>query len=79
MRADLGAIGLITAAVMVSMRDTVIFGRVSNADAVALWLPVWTFLGRALRAGHIPLWQPSLMGGAPFAADAQSGWGYLEP
>ena len=78
-RGDFAAIGLITAAVLVSMRDTVIFGKVANADALALWLPVWTYLGRALRAGHIPLWQSNLMGGAPFASDAQSGWGYIEP
>ena len=50
-RADLGAVGLITLAVMVTMRDTVVYGRVSNADSVSLWLPVWTFLGRAIRAG----------------------------
>ena len=78
-RGDLAAIGLIAAAVLASMRDTVMFGKVANADALALWLPVWTYLGRALRAGHIPLWQSNLMGGAPFASDAQSGWGYIEP
>lgn len=77
--ADAAAIGLITAAVVESMREMVFSNRIANADPLALWLPVWTYLGRALRDGHIPLWQTGIMGGAPFAADSQSGWGYIEP
>ncbi len=69
---------LITAAVLVSMWRTVL-GRIPNGDALTLWIPLWTYLGRSLHAGHLPLWQNNLMSGAPFAADAQSGWGYYEP
>ncbi len=69
---------LIIAAVLVSMWRTVL-GRIPNGDALTLWIPLWTYLGRSLHAGHIPLWQNNLMSGAPFAADAQSGWGYYEP
>ena len=69
---------LITAAVLVSMWRTVL-GKIPNGDALTLWIPLWTYLGRSLHAGHLPLWQNNLMSGAPFAADAQSGWGYYEP
>src|SRR5206468_4013185 len=33
----------------------------------------------SLAAGHVPLWNPDVMGGIPFAADPQSGWLYLPP
>ena len=69
---------LITAAVLVAMSRTLL-GRIPSGDALTLWIPLWTYLGRALHAGHLPLWQVNLMSGAPFAADAQSGWGYYEP
>src|SRR5439155_12031743 len=34
----------------------------------------YCFLGKTLSAGHIALWNPYTMGGAPFAADPVSGW-----
>ena len=51
---------LITAAVLVSMWRTVL-GRIPNGDALTLWIPLWTYLGRSLHAGHLPLWQNNLM------------------
>jgi hypothetical protein len=51
-------------------------GLVGKGDPVSFFLPRWCALGRALRAGHVLLWDPSAMGGAPLAADPQSGWGY---
>ncbi|MFN2544457.1 MAG: hypothetical protein ABR600_07795, partial [Actinomycetota bacterium] len=48
-----------------------------NPDVLALWLPTHCLLGTSLAAGHIPAWNPYVMGGAPFAADPQSGWTYL--
>ena len=69
---------LITAAVLATMWRTVL-GKIPNGDALTLWVPLWTYLGRTLHAGHLPLWQTNLMSGAPFASDAQSGWGYYEP
>lgn len=35
---------------------------------------MYKFLGTSLRAGHIPAWNPFVLGGTPFAADPQSGW-----
>ena len=54
-------------------------GRLSNqqVDIMAFWLPRWSFLGDALRAGHVPTWLPNQFGGVPFASDPQSGWLYL--
>src|SRR5262249_37084786 len=34
-------------------------------------------LGRTLRSGHIPAYNPFSLAGAPLAADPQSGWMYL--
>src|SRR5207248_1124411 len=54
-------------------------GRISNGDPPTYWLPTWCFLGHALRAGHVPLWNPYTLAGTPFASDPQSGWMYLPP
>jgi len=48
-------------------------------DVRELWLPTWTFLGHSLSSGHVPLWDPHVLSGRPFAADPQSGWLYLMP
>jgi hypothetical protein len=70
---------LITAAVLLVLREFVLGGTVSipHPDVLPYWLPTHCFLGRSLAAGHIPAWNPHSMGGAPFAADPQSGWMYL--
>ncbi|HEX8100347.1 MAG TPA: hypothetical protein VF660_09140, partial [Actinomycetota bacterium] len=54
-------------------------GRISiqYPDVLPFWLPTYCFLGKSLAAGSIPLWNPHVMGGVPFAADPQSGWMYL--
>lgn len=41
-------------------------------DSVAYFYPSRTLLGRALKSGEIPLWNPYQMCGAPFLADYQS-------
>ena len=70
---------LIVGSVLVVLHLVAFSGLVSrqNADVLALWLPTHCFLGRSLAAGHVPAWDPYAMGGAPFAADPQSGWMYL--
>jgi len=45
-----------------------------HPDVLPFWIPTWCSLGRSLAAGHIPTWNPAVMGGIPFAADPQSGW-----
>jgi hypothetical protein len=50
---------------------------IESTDPLPLWLPTWCFLGKSLSSGHIPAWNPYVMGGLPFAADPQSGWMYF--
>ena len=50
-----------------------------HPDLLAFWLPRWSFLGRSLADGTIPIWNPYEMLGYRFAADPQSGWLYLPP
>lgn len=48
-----------------------------HIDILPFWLPTYCHLGESLGAGHVPLWNSFAMAGVPFAADPQSGWGYL--
>ncbi|MEM4723563.1 MAG: YfhO family protein, partial [Candidatus Hadarchaeum sp.] len=43
-----------------------------GGDLVSFLYPLYAFAARSFRAGDIPLWNPYLYGGAPFAADNQS-------
>lgn len=72
---------LIVAFVLFALRGFVFADRLTNEhpDILAFWLPRWTFLGRTLAAGHLPLWNPYEMIGYRFAADPQSGWLYAPP
>lgn len=72
---------LITVCVLFALRGFVFGARLSNEhpDLLTFWLPRWTYLGDALSAGRIPLWNPFEMAGYRFAADPQSGWLYLPP
>lgn len=74
-RASAGPALIVVAAVLV-LNGYSIRAMVNVADVRSFWFPEFCFLGRALRAGHVPAWNPSLFGGAPFAADPQSGWMY---
>lgn len=68
---------LVVAAVLLALRRVAFTGLISPLDPLRLWLPTYCYLGRSLAAGHVPLWNPYTMAGAPFAADPQSGWMYL--
>ena len=61
------------------LHDFAFLGKLSNqhVDPLAFWLPTHCFLGESLASGHVPTWNPHVMGGVPFAADPQSGWMYL--
>jgi hypothetical protein len=47
-----------------------------GGDLVSFLYPLYHFAARSLRRGIVPLWNPYLYGGAPFAADNQSGLFY---
>ena len=44
-----------------------------GGDLVSFVYPMYYFASQALHSGHLPLWDPYLFSGAPFAADIQSG------
>jgi hypothetical protein len=48
-----------------------------GTDSVIFFIPMWGFLGRELRMGDIPGWNPHQFAGTPFAGDPESGWMYL--
>ena len=70
---------LIIVAVLVVLRRYAFTGRISTEDLLRYWLPMYDFLGKSLKSGHIPGWNPYVVGGTPFAADPQSGWMQVLP
>jgi hypothetical protein len=71
-----GAIALVAIAALVEwnvLRD----GLPLSLDSSSQYWPWYAYLGDQLRTGHVPAWNPSAFGGAPFAADPLSGWTYL--
>ena len=72
---------VIVAGVLFALRGFVFADRLSDAhpDILTFWLPRFSFLGRSIAAGHVPLWNPFEMAGYRYAADPQSGWLYLVP
>ncbi|NOZ27150.1 MAG: YfhO family protein [Chloroflexi bacterium] len=47
-----------------------------GGDLASFLYPMYHFAARTLRSGHLPLWNPHLYSGSPFAADPQSGFLY---
>jgi Bacterial membrane protein YfhO len=70
---------LIVAGTLFALRGFVFGANItdSHPDILTFWLPRFSFLGRSLAAGHIPLWNPFEMVGYRYAADPQGGWTYL--
>ena len=72
---------LIIVCVMFALQGFVLHDRLTQAhpDILSFWLPRFSFLGRSIAAGDIPLWNPYEMAGSRYAADPQGGWLYLAP
>ncbi|HEV8564897.1 MAG TPA: hypothetical protein VGR41_08270 [Actinomycetota bacterium] len=72
---------LIVACVVFALRGFTFRPFLTNQhpDVLAFWLPRFSFLGRAIANGHVPLWNPFEMTGTRFAADPQAGWLYATP
>lgn len=72
---------VIVAGVLFALRGFVFADRLSDAhpDILTFWLPRFSFLGRSIAAGHVPVWNPFEMAGYRYAADPQGGWLYLLP
>src|SRR5439155_4917281 len=77
--ASLAGPAVIVGSVLIDLRAFAFNGMLTtqHPDVLAAFLPWWCFLGRTLSAGHIPAWNPHVMGGLPFAGDPLSGWGYV--
>jgi hypothetical protein len=71
--------GLIVTVVLLVLGEFAFQGRMNtqHVDPLSFWLPMHCHLGAALREGAVPLWNPHVLSGVPFAADPQSGWMYL--
>ena len=73
----LGALALATAGFFWRLLfSSQVWMPVGGGDLVSFLYPLYSFSARNLNAGAIPLWNPYLYGGAPFAADNQSGLFY---
>src|SRR5947209_13726081 len=77
----MGGPALIVGTVLVVLFRMAFAGRITftQPDIPSLWLPNFCYLGTSLAHGTLPVWNPSVMGGLPFASDPQSGWMYLLP
>ena len=62
---------VIVVGVLFALRGFVFADRLSDAhpDILTFWLPRFSFLGRSIAAGHVPLWNPFEMAGYRYAAD----------
>ena len=56
--------------------DAKLTSNLVDTDVYLQEYPWHDYLGRELKAGHIPLWDPSRFVGAPFAADISTGTFY---
>jgi len=73
----LGALALATAGFFWRLLfSSNVWMPVGGGDLVSFLYPVYSFAARSLKAADLPLWNPYLYGGAPFAADNQSGLFY---
>ncbi|MGZ8588540.1 MAG: YfhO family protein [Actinomycetota bacterium] len=79
--ASLAGPALIVAGTLFALRGFAFGANItdSHPDILTFWLPRFSFLGRSVAAGHIPLWNPFEMLGYRYAADPQGGWTYLAP
>ena len=78
-RRDLACIGLLALAVLAffwPLTLTQAWIPRGGGDLVSFLWPMTRFAARSLRSGTVPLWNPYLYSGAPFAADNQSGLFY---
>lgn len=77
-RADLIAIGLLLAGIaLVTAHRWHNDNWLTEYDIMTFFLPWFSFTGEQLRAGHLPLWTPHFLSGAPFAGDPSAGWWYF--
>jgi len=71
---DLLAVVLLWSLILAFFWRIALAGRVlAGGDVFTYFYPYWAEATRAIRAGRLPLWNPSLFLGAPFLANSQAG------
>jgi Bacterial membrane protein YfhO len=75
--ADLLHVALLVGIVLASDWDVVAGSNILAMDTATAFYPWFAFLGKSLRSGTVPAWNPHQFAGTPFAADPESGWMYL--
>lgn len=76
---DLLAGGALAVATLAFFWRTVtgdVFQPADGGDLVSFLFPTYRFAARELAQGTLPLWNPTLYGGAPFISDIQAGFLY---
>ena len=77
-RSDLIAVTVFVLLIAVKSWERLHFGEwLRRVDIINQYMPWWGYLGKSLRAGDIPGWNPYQFGGTPFLGDPQSGWMYF--
>jgi hypothetical protein len=77
---DLLAGGLLVVALLAFFWRTLsgdVYQPADGGDLVSFLFPTYRFAAATLQQGVLPLWNPTLYGGAPFVADIQAGFLYL--
>jgi hypothetical protein len=76
---DVGAGGVLAFFVVGFFWRTIVgdvFQPADGGDLVSFLYPTYRFAAHTLAAGQLPLWNPTLYGGAPFISDIQAGFLY---
>jgi hypothetical protein len=73
---SLGLLGLATAGFFWQILFAGAWMPAGGGDLSALLYPTYHFAAQSLKSGSLPLWNPYLWGGAPFAADIQASFFY---
>ena len=72
----LGALALATVGFFWRLLFTPVWMPADGGDLLSFLFPLYRFAAQSLKGGELPLWNPYLYGGAPFAADIQTGLFY---
>ncbi len=72
-----GALFLLTLGFFWRVLSGDVYQPADGGDLVSFLFPTYRFAAGRLALGELPLWNPTLYGGAPFVADIQAGFLYL--
>lgn len=72
-----GVLGLLISGFFWRTLSGAAFQPADGGDLVSFLFPTYRFAAAELSQGRLPLWNPTLYGGAPFIGDIQAGFLYL--